>query len=78
VTSADVALQPITLELLDGNDRKRASVDHSHASYFWHTFDDCGRCGEFDQCSSLDEAKRQAIASIVMQGWAPGGWRVQW
>ncbi len=44
----------------------------------WHTWDARGIGGENSVAASLDEAKDQAIAAIVRQGWAPGGWKVAW
>lgn len=77
--SADVALRPLEVRLLDGHGRHRASVWRNDASRFtWHTYDDRGTGGENAEARSLNDAKDRAMAAIVRQGWAPGGWKVQW
>jgi hypothetical protein len=64
-------------ELIDGQGRTRAQIWQNDKSRFtWHTYDDCGVGGENSESSSSDDARRHCIASIVIQGWAPCGWRV--
>lgn len=70
-------LKPIHVELV-GAGTVRASCDWSGGVFVWHTFGDSGFDGESGQCGTMDDAKRAAIASIVVQGWAPGGWRIAW
>ncbi len=65
--------------LRDGRGRERASIwQNADDRYTWHTWNDRGTGGENAEASSLDDAKRQCVAAIVRQGWAPGGWEVQW
>jgi hypothetical protein len=72
-------MSPPRWELLDGRNRIRCEIyPQRDGGHTWHTFDDLGTGGENDTCGSLDDAKRHAVASIVLQGWAPGGWKVRW
>ena len=65
-------------ELVDGLGRDRATIWQNDESRFtWHTWDQ-GTGGENSEATSLDDAKRHCVAAIVRQGWAPGGWEVQW
>ncbi len=65
--------------LRDGRGRERATIwQNSEDRYTWHTWDDHGTGGENDEAASLDDAKLLCLACIVRQGWAPGGWEVQW
>lgn len=65
--------------LRDGRGRERATVwQNSSDRYTWHTWDDRGTGGENAEATSLDDAKRHCVASIVLQGCAPGGWEVRW
>jgi hypothetical protein len=65
--------------LRDGRGRERATVwQNAEDRYTWHTWDDRGTGGENSEATSVDDAKRHCVAAIVRQGWAPGGWRVQW
>lgn len=66
-------------DLFDGRKRHRASIwMNSDNEFTWHTYDDNGVGGENAEAPSLDDAKRSVVASIVRQGWAPGGWEVRW
>lgn len=68
-----------THELFDGQGRHRASVwMNSGKEFTWHTYDAHGIGGENASSTSLNDAKRDCLAAIVVQGWAPGGWTVQW
>lgn len=81
VAATDVAGRTSELHLIDGQGRTRASVWPGSHTATWHTYDDRGTGGENDSTTGFnatDEAKRHAVASIVRQGWAPGGWRVEW
>lgn len=73
---------PTEHRLLDGQGRHRASVwKNSDDRATWHTYDTDGTGGENSECHgdlALDDAKRHAVASMVRQGWAPGGWRIKW
>lgn len=65
--------------LRDGRGRERATIwQNSEDLYTWHTWDDRGTGGENSEATSLDDAKLFCLACIVRQGWAPGGWQVQW
>ena len=65
--------------LRDGHGRDRATIWQNGENRFtWHTWDDRGTGGENSETTSLDDAKRQCVAAIVRQGWAPGGWEVHW
>jgi hypothetical protein len=65
--------------LRDGRGRDRATIwENAKDRFTWHTWDDQGTGGENDEASSLDDAKRHCVAAIVRQGWAPGGWTVEW
>lgn len=69
---------PIT-DLLDGHGRDRATIWQNDRDRFtWHTWDTDGVGGENASATSLNDAKDQAVAAIVRQGWAPGGWKVVW
>lgn len=66
-------------DLFDGRGRHRASIwQNSGNEFTWHTYDENGTGGENSEAASLDDAKRAVVASVVVQGWAPGGWSVQW
>jgi hypothetical protein len=70
-------------ELRDGRGRVRAEIwlnpwTQSARPYTWHTYDDQGTGGENADAASVDDAKLLCVACIVRQGWAPGGWKVQW
>lgn len=71
---------PAEWELRDGTGRLRCSVLQSRygTRFTWHTWDTDGVGGENSDAATPEEAKDQAIAAIVRQGWAPGGWRVSW
>jgi hypothetical protein len=78
---AAVAVDPPELQLIDGAGRVRASVWTGSHTATWHTYDIDGTGGENDSTAgyrATDDAKRCAVASIVRQGWAPGGWKVTW
>jgi hypothetical protein len=66
--------------LFDGAGRERATITENEPGkrYTWHTWDDHGTGGVNAEAGSLNAAKDQAMAAIVRQGWAPGGWKVQW
>jgi hypothetical protein len=65
--------------LRDGRGHERATIwQNAEDRYTWHTWDDHGTGGENAEATSLDDAKRHCVAAIVRQGWAPGGWKVQW
>lgn len=65
--------------LRDGSGRDRATIWQNGPNRFtWHTWDGNGTGGENDEATTLDDAKLFAVACIVRQGWAPGGWRVEW
>jgi len=71
---------PNELRLFDGRGRQRASVWSNPDNVTWHTYDEYGTGGENSVIwvpGRLDDAKDQVIASIVRQGWAPGGWTVE-
>lgn len=75
--SAAIGLERV--ELVDGQGRIRATVwPQRDGSATWHTWDASGTGGENWTTTSVDQAKRDAVSSIVLQGWAPGGWRVEW
>lgn len=67
-------------ELLDGQDRNRATIWENEPGkrYTWHTWNERGTGGENSEAPTLVAAKNEAVAAIVRQGWAPGGWKVQW
>jgi hypothetical protein len=66
-------------ELVDGRGRDRATIwQNSEDRYTWHTWDTDGVGGENSEATSLNDAKRDCVAAIVCQGWAPGGWEVRW
>ena len=65
-------------ELLDGRDRNRATIWWASTEYTWHTWNERGTGGENCGAPTLSRAKDEAVAAIVRQGWAPGGWEVKW
>ena len=68
-----------TWQLRDGRGRDRATIwQTSDGKFTWHTWDENGTGGENWTQGTLEDAKRHAVASLVLQGWAPGGWRVEW
>jgi len=65
--------------LLDGQRRERATIWQNSATRFtWHTWNDRGTGGENSESTTSDGAKDSAVAALVRQGWAPGGWKVLW
>jgi hypothetical protein len=65
--------------LRDGRSRDRATIwQNADDRFTWHTWDENGTGGENDEAAALDDAKRHCVAAIVRQGWAPGGWQVEW
>lgn len=54
-------------QLLDERGRQRATVWMSGT---WHTWDVNGIGGENAHESNVDEAKAQATAAVIRQGWA--------
>jgi hypothetical protein len=63
--------------LIDGQGRTRAQISQNGSDRFtWHTYDEDGIGGENSESPSLDDARRHCIAAVVIQGWAPGGWRI--
>ena len=69
--------------LVDGKGRTRASIwwvgDRTQLDqYTWHTWDECGTGGENCSAGTLRDAKDLVVAAIVRQGWAPGGWTINW
>jgi hypothetical protein len=74
-----VKVQIAEWELIHGGARVRARIwNNTPGRYTWHTFDSDGTGGENDVADSLNDAKDLAVAAIVRQGWAPGGWKVTW
>lgn len=66
-------------ELVDGYGKTRALVwVNAPDRCTWHTFDADGVGGENAEARSLQDAKDLAVAAVVRQGWAPGGWEVSW
>ncbi len=79
IPSTTLSQREMEWHLRDGRGRERATVwSKRDGSFIWHTWDDMGTGGENSECTSLRDAKDQAMAAIVRQGWAPGGWKVQW
>lgn len=69
---------PIT-HLYDGRGRERVTIWQQGVDVFtWHTWDVDGIGGENDTDDTLNRAKDSATAAIIRQGWAPGGWNVEW
>jgi hypothetical protein len=65
--------------LFDGHGRERCTIwEQRHGGWVWHTWDERGTGGENSEHANLNRAKDEAVAAIVRQGWAPGGWTVQW
>lgn len=67
---------PGTWKLRDGRRRNRADV---WANGVWHTWDEKGIGGENGECEGREkvrDARDQAMAAIVRQGWVP--WRVEY
>lgn len=68
-----------TYQLVDGAGRHRATIwQNSGSEFTWHTWNTNGVGGENAGAYKLNDAKDHAIAALVRQGWAPGGWRVEW
>jgi hypothetical protein len=67
-----------TYVLRDGNGDNRCTIWRTVDGHMWHTWTVGGVGGENDTAPTLNDAKDQAIAAIVRQGWAPGGWKVVW
>ena len=68
-----------TWHLVDGRGRDRCTIWATRDGEFTlHTWDERGTGGENFTVATIGDAKRHAVASIVLQGWAPGGWRVRW
>jgi hypothetical protein len=66
-------------KLLDGRGRERATVWRTMGGeYVWHTWGVSGVGGENSGAPTLVQAKDEAVAAVVRQGWAPGGWKVEW
>lgn len=66
-------------QLRDGQGRDRATIWKNVGGRFtWHTWDTSGTGGENAEATTLNDAKRACLAAIVVQGWAPGGWRIEW
>ena len=74
-------------QLVDGRFKTRADVWINRNELVWHTYDARGVGGENSavetsrarpMASVLNQARDEAVAAIVRQGWAPGGWKVKW
>ena len=66
-------------QLRDGRNRDRATIWQNDENRFtWHTWDEHGTGGENAEATSLDDAKLFSVACLVRQGWAPGGWQIEW
>lgn len=68
--------------LVDGRGRDRATIWEKggglDGDFVWHTWNERGTGGENASAPTLRQAKDECVAAIVRQGWAPGGWAVQW
>lgn len=75
-------------QLIDGNRDTRADVWINRTEVVWHTYNERGVGGENSSVEirtrptglrdAFNQARDEAVAAVVRQGWAPGGWKVKW